>query len=111
MNFLLDNNLSPQLCRLIKIPGISIRHVSEFSLAESSDQTIWKYAQKNDLIIVTKDVDFNEISFLNGFPPFVVWLKIGNCTTSDVQRIIEQNISLLQDITANKYAGVIEIEL
>jgi predicted nuclease of predicted toxin-antitoxin system len=72
--FLFDENLP------IKIqftPSLPITHVS--TLGESpSDTQIWQYAKENNLVIVTKDVDFSDRLMLDLTPPKVVHLRIGN---------------------------------
>ena len=72
--FLFDENLP------IKIqftPSLPITHVS--ALGESpSDTQIWQYAKENNLVIVTKDVDFSDRLMLDLAPPKVVHLRIGN---------------------------------
>ena len=43
---------------------------------------------------VSKDEDFNTLSVIRGSPPKVIWLQLGNCTTSQVEsvlRAIERN--------------------
>ena len=66
--FLFDENLP------IKIqftPSLPITHVS--TLGESpSDTEIWQYAKENQLVIVTKDVDFSDRLMLDLSPPKVV---------------------------------------
>jgi len=44
-----------------------------FDLGESwSDFEIWRYAQENDLVIVTKDADFSDWVMLSEPPPKVI---------------------------------------
>ena len=43
-----------------------------------SDMVIWRYAQQQDLVIVTKDADFSDWIMLSQPPPKVVLLRIGN---------------------------------
>ena len=35
-------------------------------------------------MIVSKDSDFRQLAFLNGPPPKVVWLRLGNVSTLDI---------------------------
>lgn len=34
---------------------------------------------------MTKDDDFRQRSFLRGPPPKVIWTKLGNCGTADIE--------------------------
>jgi predicted nuclease of predicted toxin-antitoxin system len=38
-----------------------------------------------NLVIVTKDADFQERSLIAGAPPKVVWIRRGNCPASDIE--------------------------
>jgi predicted nuclease of predicted toxin-antitoxin system len=37
---------------------------------------------------VTKDEDFQRLSVLRGPPPKVIWIRLGNCATADVRRLL-----------------------
>lgn len=41
-------------------------------------------------MIVSKDDDFQQRSFLRGAPPKVVWLVVGNATTSEVVTVLRE---------------------
>jgi len=64
MKLLFDNNLSHKLVARVNdlFPGST--HVMTENLDESEDQIIWEFALKNQFIIITKDVDFNELSLI-----------------------------------------------
>ncbi len=62
--------------------------MSAEGLQSSSDQEVWDHAARHGLVIVTKDADFHQRSFLFGAPPKVVWLRLGNCTTDQVAALI-----------------------
>jgi predicted nuclease of predicted toxin-antitoxin system len=49
------------------------------NLLGADDQQIWEYARAQGLIIVSKDTDFRERSFVDGHPPKVIWLDVGVC--------------------------------
>ena len=40
--------------------------------------------RKKGLVIVSKDPDFRQLAFLNGPPPKVVWLRLGNVSALDI---------------------------
>jgi predicted nuclease of predicted toxin-antitoxin system len=52
-----------------------------------SDDEVWAHARKHGFAIVTKDEDFNNFSVVRGSPPKVIWLQLGNCTTSQVEGV------------------------
>ncbi len=44
-------------------------HVRDVGLAPADDEAVWTYAAAHDLVIVSKDSDFRQRSFLRGAPP------------------------------------------
>ena len=55
-------------------------------LAATDDSAIWAYARQHGFTIVSKDGDFSGRSSLYGAPPKVIWLALGNCSTSEIGR-------------------------
>jgi predicted nuclease of predicted toxin-antitoxin system len=82
VKLLLDENLSPRLVASIGdlFPGSA--HVENCGLLSAPYDQVWRFALENEFAIVNKDSDFSERSVLAGCPPKVIWLRIGNCTTS-----------------------------
>ena len=39
-------------------------------------------------MIVTKDDDFRQRGFVRGAPPKVIWVRLGNCTTDEVEAVL-----------------------
>jgi predicted nuclease of predicted toxin-antitoxin system len=70
-------------------------HVRDVGLKAADDPLVWEYAKDNDLILVSKDADMHQRSFLFGPPPKVVWVRLGNCSTSDVESLLRQNVSTI----------------
>jgi len=85
---LLDQNLPPALVRRLAdlYPGSA--HVREFGLQAADDEAVWAHAAAHGFTIVTKDDDFRQRSLLRGAPPRVIWLRLGNCQTSDVEAVL-----------------------
>lgn len=109
MKLLFDQNLSPQLVdRLVDVYPDS-GHVTPAGLDRASDGEVWKYARENDHVIVTKDADFEELSQLRGSPPKVVWLRLGNCTTAEIEAILRSRTQILQDFDADPDADVLTL--
>jgi predicted nuclease of predicted toxin-antitoxin system len=109
MKLLFDQNLS---CRLISrladvYPEAS--HASLVGLDRASDDAVWAYARANGYTIVTKDSDFNERSVLRGFPPKVIWLRLGNCATGRVEATLRRHQADIQAFIEDAILGVLEL--
>jgi predicted nuclease of predicted toxin-antitoxin system len=109
MKPLFDENLSPKLVQQLHDLFPDSVHVRDVGLKASDDLTVWKYAQDNSLIICSKDSDMHQRSFLLGFPPKVVWVRLGNCSTADVQRLLRKHFATLQAFAADDYASFLSL--
>lgn len=68
--------------------GNEFQHV--FDLGDNlPDQAIWQFAQTNDWVIVTKDVDFSDWIMLASPPPRVVHFRIGNLRLREFKQFVE----------------------
>ncbi len=97
MKLLLDQNLSWRLVGELQdlFPGSA--HVRELGLDRATDDEIWEYAQQEGFAIVSKDADFEQRSVLRGHPPKCIWLRVGNCTTQDIERAIRERAARIQE--------------
>ncbi len=95
VKLLLDENLAPRLARALSdlYPG-SI-HLTECGLRGVPDSQVWEYARENGFVIASKDSDFSQRSSLFGGPPKVVWLRLGNCTTSKAEFVLRNAVARL----------------
>ncbi|WP_293140275.1 DUF5615 family PIN-like protein [Okeania sp. SIO3I5] len=76
-------------------------HLYFLGLDQANDRDVWQYARDNKYIIVTKDADFYDLLTLLGFPPKLIWIRVGNCTTSEIEILLRSRydniVALSQD--------------
>lgn len=84
VKLLFDQNLSPKLARRLADLHSNSDHLDLLGLGTADDVLVWEHARRYDFVVVTKDADFADMSVLRGFPPKVVWIRRGNCSTSDI---------------------------
>jgi predicted nuclease of predicted toxin-antitoxin system len=109
MKLMFDQNLSPRfVSRLADLfPGSS--HVSLVGLEAANDIEVWNYARDNEFILVSKDADFSEMSMLRGFPPKVIWLRIGNCTTTQIETLLRNHFEAIEQLEAEASIGILTL--
>jgi predicted nuclease of predicted toxin-antitoxin system len=95
-HYLIDENLSRKLISLLLPVSENISHVAEEGLLQSFDGEIWKFAKARSSIIITKDIDFADMSHLYGCPPKVIKLSCGNRTTAFIGGLLSVNAELIQ---------------
>ena len=109
MKLLFDENLSPKLVKLLSDLFPESVHVRDVGLNRADDAIVWKYAQDNLLTICSKDSDMHQRSFVLGFPPKVVWVRLGNCSTSEVEELLRKHFSVIESFIADDYASFLTL--
>lgn len=70
-------------------------HTTAVALDVATDAEIWDFARTRGFVIVSKDSDFRQLAFLHGPPPKVVWLKVGNASTSTIRRLLLDHVDAI----------------
>ena len=96
MKLLFDENLSPVLPRLLTDLFPNSVHVRNVGMKATDDPIVWNYAKDNNCIIVSKDVDMHDLSLVFGNPPKVVWLRLGNCSTRQVEELLRRDFNVIK---------------
>ena len=96
MKLLLDQNLSRKLAKQIENIFPDSCHVTSVLSETVDDRTIWEFAKQNNFMIVTKDDDFEQRSILFGHPPKVIWIRLGNCRTADLERLLRDSQKVIE---------------
>ena len=107
---LLDQNISRKILTDLTSAFPGSLHVIDLGLEAASDSTIWEHAKSQGLAIVSKDADFHQRSFLHGYPPEVIGLLLGNCSTLSVKQCIQTNEALIKEFLADKSAAFLALD-
>ena len=94
---LFDQHLSYKLVNRLNDLYPGSKHVKLEKLDTSDDIDIWEYARKNDFTIVSKDADFYDIGLIKGAPPKVIWLRCGNTSTKNIEKILRDNYKTIKE--------------
>src|SRR4051812_32888174 len=109
MKLLFDENLSHKLVRLLADLFPDSVHVRDVGLKAADDPVVWEYAMNNDLMIVSKDSDMHQRSFVFGYPPKVVWVRLGNCSTSEVERVLRRHFDSIKTFYEDIHASFLSL--
>ncbi len=88
MKLLFDQNLSRRLVTNLATEFPDSAHVGTLDLDTATDREIWDDAAEHDHVIASKDSDFRQLAFLHGPPPKVLWLRVGNASTSTIADLL-----------------------
>ncbi len=109
MRLLFDENLSPTLVKRTADFATS-QHAREVGLLGADDLVVWRWAKAGGYAIVSKDIDFTDLAVRMGPPPRVVHLRIGNCTTGEVEAVLRAHAPEIEAFLARDGAAVLSIE-
>ncbi len=91
MKLLLDENLSRRLVPFLQHDFPGSTQIVLLGMESASDKEVWTRAQADGYVVVTKDVDFQELSLVWGAPPHVVRLRPPNSDRAAILKLLLDN--------------------
>lgn len=70
---------------------------------------MYTFADKNDLIVITKDSDFRNSFYIKKTPKKLIKINLENISNSQLIRIISDNLSSIEKLNKNPFF-IIEID-
>jgi len=96
MKLLLDQNISFRITNRIQDIFPGSKQVRDLGLENSKDLVIWSFAKENGYCIVTFDGDFYDMGLIKGSSPKVIWLRLGNTSTQNIEKVLRKNFELIK---------------
>ena len=109
MRLLFDENLAARLVALLADVYPESTHLAHAGLLGAPDAAVWAHAAADGYVLVTKDEDFQRLSVVRGPPPKVVWIRLGNCATADVARLLRLRRDDLERFVAHDEAAFLAL--
>ena len=109
MKLLFDENLSHMLAEHLADLFPDSTHVRNVGLKSSDDPEVWSHAVENEFAIVSKDSDMHDRSLVFGFPPKVIWIRLGNCSTKNVEDLIRKEQEKILRFLEDDYASFLAV--
>jgi predicted nuclease of predicted toxin-antitoxin system len=109
VKLLFDQNLSYRLCRNLADVFPGSEQAASAGLAEADDISVWNYAGRNGLTVVTHDADFAELAALRGPPPKIVWLRCGNQPIVVIERLLREHAGQMKSFLKDPVAACFEL--
>ena len=111
MRLLFDENLSHKLVGILahEFPGCA--HVTGAGLRAAEDGQIWEHARVQGFMIVSKDTDFRERSYVEGFPPKIIWLDVGNAGTLTIAELLRRERWRIEDFEHQEETSMLILSL
>jgi predicted nuclease of predicted toxin-antitoxin system len=109
VKLLFDQNLSPKLVTLLADLYPDSNHVYQTGIDRVADKDLRDYARREGFVIVTKDSDFSDLCILLGFPPKVIWIRRGNCSTAAIEDILRDHKQDIEALGQDEVIGILTL--
>jgi predicted nuclease of predicted toxin-antitoxin system len=84
-------------------------HVYHLGIDLVPDMEMREYAGREGFVIVAKDSDFSDLCILLGFPPKVIWIRRGNCSSKDIESILRDHASDIDALEREEVVGILTL--
>ena len=109
MKLFFDHNISHKLVARVTDIFPDSTQTRLLNLGRANDPQLWLVAKAHAFIFVTKDRDVAELAILRGAPPKVIWLRLGNCKTTAIERTLRLNFTVIADFVQDPDRVVLEL--
>ena len=118
VGFLANMNSSPITVEALRNHGWDIIRVSEVMDEKSKDIDVLVYAQKQNKVVITQDLDFSQILALRGYAkPSLINLRFENASpdfvtariidvVSSMEKELEEGVVVTVDETSARYKNL-----
>ena len=107
LKLLFDENLSPRLAEVFQGDYPGSTHVHLVGLGSALDDQVWDYARDGRFAIVTKDADYQERSLIQGYPPKVIWIRLGNMSTGEIEAVLREQRDAIDRLDSDAELAVL----
>ncbi len=98
MKFLVDMPLSPKTVKFSINMGHEAVRVSEIGMAKSKDRDIFDFAEKNEMIVLSADLDFGTIlASTHSSKPSVIIFRLRDPSPEHVNSLLSSNLSSIKE--------------
>jgi predicted nuclease of predicted toxin-antitoxin system len=102
VRFLVDENLSPQLCEYLTSAGDDAEHAHQATGPGATDQQILSYARSHAAVIVTADTDFGALlaQAKTAKPSVILVRELLSLPVANRDKLLSANLEQVRDALA-----------
>jgi len=109
MKLLLDENLSRRIVPFLQQNYPDSSQVVLLGLQAATDAEIWEFAKTQGYVIVSRDADFADLSFLKGAPPKLIRLRTPDLSRAAILSLLLSNQALVEQVLLQEDEACVEI--
>lgn len=99
MKVLCEVHISFKVCKFLNENGFYAIHINDIlDKSETKDSENCNYANANDFIVITKDIDFKNSFLLNQTPQKLIKINLGNISNLELIKILKNKLELIVNL-------------
>ena len=102
-HLLIDENLPASLASLLPVPCSHATDIAQ----QPTDSQLWLYARQRDWTILTRDTDFFDRLMIEGPPPKIIWVRLGNIRKAELENLLTRLWPSISTLLVN--ADLVEV--
>jgi predicted nuclease of predicted toxin-antitoxin system len=109
MKFLLDVHIPVALKFFLVWKGFEAIHVKDIlNGVHTKDKEISKFADANDMVLITKDNDFKNSFFVHKIPKKIIRITLGNCSNEALISCFEKHLETISNFKDEAFYSEID---
>ena len=106
-----DTNISPAIAKWLN-ERFNVNALSFYKLnfQTASDYTIFMKAKEENAIFITKDKDYKSLISTFKSPPYIILIKGGNLSNSELKKMLDRSFQRCLDLILNHNHQITELE-
>ncbi len=110
MKLLLDQNIGKKIIENLQDIYPESKHATELPKGQDSDFEFWNFALANELVLVTTDADFLNLSIIAHKSPKTIHIHGEVITTTKMEWILRINQQSIQEFVDNPQTDCLTIQ-
>ncbi len=107
--FLLDADMPRSSALVISALGFDVKDVRDLGMRYAKDREIIEYAQKNDRVVVTRDLDFGSVLQYPNHPGAIILRLPSEYTAKEINDVLREFLSSVEGRIMQKAIIIVEI--
>lgn len=110
MKLLIDQNIGKRIIDNIQDVFPKSNHVSNLALGNASDLEIWEYALNKNMVLVSSDAQFLDLSIVASKSPKTIFIKGETITTNKLEWVLRVNQDSIKEFVEEQIADCLTIQ-
>lgn len=84
-------------------------HVRRALGAGVPDESVWEFAKRRGMTLITRDGDYERMSAVRGAPPKIVWIALHNPTNAEIVKLLRERADSIARFQEDSEAALLAL--